>query len=69
MNFINFEGSARGNFVCIVKKDYLKSVAEPHGGNLQSLVGRNIEVRGELILYKTTPEIELRSASAIRVLP
>lgn len=69
VNFINFEGSARGNFACIVKKDYLKSVAEPYGGDLQSLVGKNIEVRGELFLFKTTPEIELRSGSAIRVLP
>ncbi|MEK0451214.1 MAG: Endonuclease/Exonuclease/phosphatase family [Verrucomicrobiota bacterium] len=69
MNFINFEGSARGNFVCIVKKDHLTSVAEPHGGTLQTLVGKNIEVRGELILYKTTPEIELRSPAGLRVLP
>lgn len=69
VNFINFEGSARGNFVCIVKKDYLKSVAEPHGGTLQTLVGKTVEVKGELFLYKETPEIELRSATAIRVLP
>lgn len=69
VNFINFEGSARGNFVCIVKKDYLKPVAEPHGGTLQSLVGKTVEIRGELFLYKETPEIELRSATSIRILP
>lgn len=69
MTFINFEGSGRGNFVAIVKKDFLPRVAEQVGGNITSLQGKNVEVKGELILYKETPEIELRTASDIKILP
>lgn len=69
MTFINFEGSARGNFVAIVRKDFLPTVEGAAGGKLDSLRGKTVEVRGELILYKETPEIELRGASALRVVP
>ncbi len=69
INFINFEGSARGNFVSIVKKDFLKNVADSFGGNIQTLVGKKIEVRGELTIFKNTPQIELRSQTNIKILP
>ncbi len=69
MTFINFEGSARGNFVVILKKDYLGRVAGAFGGDIKNLQGKTVEVRGELIIYKNTPEIELRSETEIRVLP
>lgn len=69
MTFINFEGSARGNFVLVLKKDYLARVAGAFGGDIKNLQGKTVEVRGELILYRETPEIELRSETEIRVLP
>jgi endonuclease/exonuclease/phosphatase family metal-dependent hydrolase len=67
MTFINFEGSARGQFVAIVKKDFLPGVAAVVGGDIASLVGKTVEVKGELIVYKDTQEIELRSASDIKI--
>ena len=69
MTFINFEGSERGNFVVILKKDHLERVAGAFGGDIKSIQGKTVEVRGELILYKETPEIELRSENEIRVIP
>ena len=67
ITFINFAGNKRDQFVVIVKKDNLASVAEPFGGKLDSLTGKTIEVRGEIFLYKETPEIEIRSAADLRV--
>jgi endonuclease/exonuclease/phosphatase family metal-dependent hydrolase len=67
MTFINFEGNSRGQFVVIVKKDFLPGVAAVAGGDVGSLVGKTVEVKGELILYKETPEIDLRTASDIRI--
>lgn len=69
MTFINFEGSPRGKFVAIVKKDYLAKVAAVAGGKIESLEGKTVEVRGELILYRETPEIELREEANIRIVP
>ena len=69
MTFINFEGSPRGSFVAIVKKDSLPKVEAAAGGKLDSLTGKTIEVSGEIILYKETPEIELRGAFALRIVP
>jgi len=68
MNFINFVGNSRTEFVAIVKKDHFASIAAGHGGKLDSLIGKTIEVRGELILYKGTPEIELRAPADLRVI-
>ncbi len=69
MTFINFEGSERGKFVAVLKKDHLDRVEGAFGGDIKSIQGKTVEVRGELILYKETPEIELRSENEIRVIP
>jgi endonuclease/exonuclease/phosphatase family metal-dependent hydrolase len=67
MTFINFEGNSRTQFVAIVRKDHLATIAAQFGGKFDSLAGKTIEVRGEVILYKATPEIELRAPEDIRV--
>ena len=69
VTFINFEGSPRGNFVVIVKKDFLPAVESALGEKASSLVGKTVEVRGELILYQEVPEIELRDPLALRIVP
>lgn len=69
VTFINFEGSPRGSFVVIVKKDFLPALESAVGGKVESLVGKTVEVRGELILYQTVPEIELRDPSALAIVP
>jgi endonuclease/exonuclease/phosphatase family metal-dependent hydrolase len=67
VTFINFEGNARTQFIAIVKKDHLASISAAFGGKLDSLAGKTVEVRGEVFLYKETPEIELRAPADIRV--
>lgn len=69
VTFINFDGSPRGNFVVIVKKDFLPAVEGAIGGKASSLAGKTVEVRGELIIYQGVPEIELRVPSALRIVP
>ena len=67
VTFINFEGNARGQLVVIVKKEHLATLSAAFGGSLESLVGKTVEIRGEVILYKDTPEIDLRSPADLRI--
>ena len=67
VTFINFEGNARGQLVIIVKKEHLATLSAAFGGKLDSLIGKTVEVRGEIILYKETPEIELRAPADLRI--
>ena len=67
VTFINFEGNARGQLVVIVKKEHLATISAAFGGSLDTLVGKTVEVRGEVILYKETPEVELRAAADLRI--
>lgn len=68
MQFINFTGNQRGRFVGIVKRENLEAVTEALGGDPKSvLTGKDIELRGEIVLYKGVPEIVVTSADQIRV--
>jgi endonuclease/exonuclease/phosphatase family metal-dependent hydrolase len=67
ITFINFTGNDRGKFVVIVRKDRLEEVAAPFGGDLQSLTGKTIEVRGTIDLYRNTPEIAIGQPDQLRV--
>ena len=67
VTFINFEGNARGQLVVIVKKEHLATLSAAFGGTIESLVGKSVEVRGEIILYREIPEIELRAPADLRV--
>jgi endonuclease/exonuclease/phosphatase family metal-dependent hydrolase len=67
VTFINFEGNTREQFVAIVKKEHLASIAAAFAGTLESLQGRTVEIRGEIIAYKDKPEIELRAPADIRI--
>jgi endonuclease/exonuclease/phosphatase family metal-dependent hydrolase len=66
--FINFEGNARGQFVAIVRKEKVEALTAALGSDLKAfLTGKTVEIRGELVLYKTTPEIVVTSAKQIKV--
>jgi hypothetical protein len=67
ITFINFVGNTREQFVAIVKKDHLATVAAAFGGKLESLEGKTVEIHGEIIAYKDKPEIELRTPEDVRV--
>lgn len=67
ITFINFAGNDRGKFVAIVRKDRLADVAAPFGGNLQSLAGKTIELRGTIELFKNAPQIEIRQRDQLKV--
>lgn len=66
LTFINFEGIARGGFVAIVRRHHLPAIEKALGGPLATvLAGREIEVRGDVHLYGTTPQIEIERATDI----
>lgn len=67
VTFIDFEGNDRGQFMAIVKKEHLASVSAAFEGKLESLVGKTVEVRGEILDYKEIPEIEVRMPADLRV--
>lgn len=66
--FINFEGVPSGGFSAVVKSANLTEIEWAAGANLDlALPGRLIAVSGVISLYKEAPQIELKSASQIRV--
>ena len=66
--FINFAGNARGGFVGIVRKDNHDALVKALGGELSgALAGKDIELRGEVVLFKDAPQIVITSASQITV--
>jgi endonuclease/exonuclease/phosphatase family metal-dependent hydrolase len=72
INFLNFDGNQRGQFVGIVKGEDMAAVMEALGGELKArLTGKTVELRGELILYKgkdgDVPEIVVTGGNQIRV--
>jgi endonuclease/exonuclease/phosphatase family metal-dependent hydrolase len=68
INFINFVGNQRGQFVGIVKGEDVAVVTEALGGELKAvLTGKNVELRGEIVLYKDIPEIVVTGGNQIRV--
>lgn len=69
MFFINFSGNPRGEFLGIVKKENCEAVVGALGADLKSaLAGRNIELRGEIVLYKEIPEIIITDGSQLKVI-
>ena len=68
INFLNFEGNQRGQFVGIVKGEDMAAVTDALGGELKAtLTGKTVELRGEIVLYKDTPEIVVARGNQIRV--
>jgi DNA/RNA endonuclease YhcR with UshA esterase domain len=70
ITFLNFDGNARGDFVCIIRKEDLSKIsASLPGKNLTSLIGQPIQVSGPITLHRSTPQIELASPDQIKLLP
>lgn len=71
ITFLNFEGNPRGKFVGIVRKADLDAVTAGLKGTglKQALEGHTVELTGVLTSYRGTPQIEVRSAEQVRVLP
>jgi|GEM_PF-937648 len=66
--FINFTGVPRGGFVAIVRKDNLDAVAGPLGGDLgAALNGKNVEITGQIVLFKDAPQIAVKEAKQIKL--
>jgi len=68
ITFINFAGNDRDQFVAIVRRDQLSIVAGELGGDLQSLNGKTVELKGKIDLYRNTPQIAITEPSQIRVI-
>ena len=68
-DFINFAGVPKGGFVGIVKQANYDAIVKALGKDLTAtLVGKTVELRGEIALYKEAPQIVLTSAEQIKVL-
>jgi endonuclease/exonuclease/phosphatase family metal-dependent hydrolase len=69
IHFINFGENEKGSFVGIVRQGDYDAVAAGLGADLDSgLSGKNVELRGEIVLYKEAPEIIVSNPNQIRVL-
>lgn len=68
--FINFAGVPRGGFSAVVKKADIEAVAKDLGGtDLKTLLtGKNIELSGEIELYKEKPQIVITKAKQVKIL-
>ncbi len=65
--FINFTGVPRGGFVGIIKKDSHDAIVSALGSPLSTaLAGKEIELRGEIVLFKEAPQIVITAASQIK---
>jgi endonuclease/exonuclease/phosphatase family metal-dependent hydrolase len=67
ITFINFQGNDRGKFVAIIRKDQLAAVAGPFGGDLQSLSGKMVEIRGTIVMFRNAPQIEIRQPDQLKI--
>ena len=68
IQFINFAGNDRGQFVAIVRKEHQDKVAAEFGGDLKAgLTGREVEITGEIVLFNKTPQIAIAEGSQITV--
>jgi endonuclease/exonuclease/phosphatase family metal-dependent hydrolase len=66
--FINFAGVPKGGFVGIVKKEGYSTITAALGADLKAaLTGKDVELRGELVRYKETPEIVVTSPEQIKI--
>jgi hypothetical protein len=70
ITFLNFEGTARGDFVAIVRAGSLPALRERFPGGLaEALVGREVVVEGLVTLFRDTPQMEIAKPSQIEILP
>jgi DNA/RNA endonuclease YhcR with UshA esterase domain len=70
IEFINFKGNARGQFVAIVKKDHQTAVAAAFASDLKgALEGKAVEVTGTVVLFQQTPQIEVTKPEQVRLAP
>ena len=66
--FLNFADVPRGGFVAIVRKDHLDAVTGPLGGDLgTTLTGKNVEITGQIALFKDAPQIAISEGKQIKV--
>ncbi len=63
--FINFAGIDRSGFTAIVEKANEDAVSA-FGEGAADLQGKNVEITGEIILYKEKPEIKITKADQIK---
>jgi endonuclease/exonuclease/phosphatase family metal-dependent hydrolase len=64
ITFINFKDVPRGGFVAIVRHQHLDNLEKAAGGRLREVLrGQEIEVEGDISLYKGIPQIELERAT------
>ena len=64
--FLKFAGAPRGEFVGIVMKENYDAVVVALGVDLKTArTGKNIELRGEIVLYKDISEIIVRSPAQL----
>jgi endonuclease/exonuclease/phosphatase family metal-dependent hydrolase len=65
ITFINFKGVSRGGFVAIVRHQHLDNLEKAAGGRLPEVLrGQEIEVEGDISLYRDIPQIELERATS-----
>jgi hypothetical protein len=68
IHFINFAGTSKGGFVGIVKQGDLPAITAALGADLKSaLTGKAVELRGEIVLYKETPQIVITAPEQVKV--
>lgn len=66
--FIDFAGNKRGGFVGIVRQNNYEAVAAAVGGDLRTgLVGKTVELRGSITLFKDAPQIVVTSPDQIKI--
>lgn len=70
ITFLDFEGNKMGDFVGVIRADFLPAFIEQFPEGLEkALVGREVVLEGVITLYKDTPQIELRKPSQMVVVP
>ncbi len=67
IHFLNFEGTRRGEFVAIVRADFLDRVERALEGGLSGLAGKEVLIYGPLTSYRDIPQIELTEPSQLRL--
>ncbi len=65
--FLNFEGTRRGEFVAIVRADFVDTMERALDGRLEGLAGREVLVSGVVTMYRDIPQIELTEATQLRL--
>lgn len=70
ITFVDFEGNQQGDFVGVIRSDFLPLFHEQFPDGLEkALAGKNVTVEGVITLYRNTPQIELQRPAQIQILP